>query len=46
MELLKFGFTKYLLRNACKYAKKDNKNIPVEDENINAGSVNDEYFFE
>lgn len=24
--------------------KKDNKNIPVEDENINAGSVNDEYF--
>ena len=42
MELLRFY--KILTRNACKYAKKDNKNIPVEDENINAGSVNDEYF--
>ena len=40
----KAWFYKILTRNACKYAKKDNKNIPVEDENINAGSVNDEYF--
>ena len=40
----KVWFYRILTRNACKYAKKDNKNIPVEDENINAGSVNDEYF--
>ena len=42
--IIKAWFYKILTRNACKYAKKDNKNIPVEDENINAGSVNDEYF--
>lgn len=43
-EAFKVWFYRILTRNACKYAKKDNKNIPVEDENINAGSVNDEYF--
>lgn len=35
MELLKFGFTKYLLEMPAN-TQKDNKNIPVEDENINA----------